>query len=169
MARPLIIRRRVDAIKAFNEIEVDLKKMLQHLRHETNKHEPAYFAAVHNLSDKQLTNFSGTYLFLGMSWCLLGLWKPWRHPRSRKLPVQHLCLESFISSRGLSSGQLSRHPYLYSRPSTSSLNGSTRHLADSHLGDDLKEVRVGESAYGTHLFGKVLLPDSDPSHAYPEK
>jgi hypothetical protein len=50
---------RVDAIKAFNEIEVDLKKTLQHLRHDTNKHEPAYFAAVHNLSDKQLTNFSG--------------------------------------------------------------------------------------------------------------
>jgi hypothetical protein len=49
---------RADAIKAFNEIEVDLKKMLQHLRHDTNKHEPAYFSAVHNLSDKQLTNFS---------------------------------------------------------------------------------------------------------------
>ncbi|KAH8784076.1 hypothetical protein BGZ57DRAFT_884674 [Hyaloscypha finlandica] len=85
---------KIDAIKAFNEIEVDLKKMLQHLRHDTTKHEPAYFAAVHNLSDKQLTNFSA---------------------------------------------------------------------------DDLKEVRVAESAYGIHIFGKVLLPDSDPSHAYPEK
>jgi hypothetical protein len=56
------IPRRSDAIKAFNEIEVDLKKMLQHLRHQTNKHEPAYFAAVHNLSDKQLTNFSGMHI-----------------------------------------------------------------------------------------------------------
>lgn len=66
---------REESIKAFNEIEVELKKTLQHLRHETNsklplfsgqeppntwqEHEPAYFAAVHNLSDKQLTNFSG--------------------------------------------------------------------------------------------------------------
>jgi len=83
-----------ESIKVFNEIEVDLKKTLQHLRHETNKHEPAYFAAVHNLSDKQLTNFSS---------------------------------------------------------------------------DDLKEVRIGDSAYGKHFFGKVLIPDSDPSHAYPEK
>jgi hypothetical protein len=57
------IMHRVDAIKAFNEIEVDLKKMLQHLRHDTTKHEPAYFAAVHNLSDKQLTNFSGMHGF----------------------------------------------------------------------------------------------------------
>ncbi|KAF8858147.1 hypothetical protein BDZ45DRAFT_674277 [Acephala macrosclerotiorum] len=83
-----------ESIKAFNEIEVDLKKTLQHLRHETNKHEPEYFNAVRNLSDKQLTNFSS---------------------------------------------------------------------------DDLKEVRIGSSAYGMHLFGKVLLPDSDPEHSYPEK
>ncbi|KAG4412034.1 hypothetical protein IFR04_014826 [Cadophora malorum] len=82
-----------DSIKAFNEIEVDLKKTLQHLRHETDKHEPEYFAAVKNLSNEQLTNFSS---------------------------------------------------------------------------DDLKEVRVAQSAYGLHLLGKVLLPDSDPSHAYPE-
>jgi hypothetical protein len=27
---------REESIKAFNEVEVDLKKMLQHLRHETN-------------------------------------------------------------------------------------------------------------------------------------
>lgn len=83
-----------ESIKAFNEIEVDLKKMLQHLRHDTNKHEPAYFAAVKNLSDHQLTNFSS---------------------------------------------------------------------------DDLKIVRIAKSAYGMHLFGKVLIPDSDPSHMYPEK
>jgi len=83
-----------ESIRAFNEIEIDLKKTIQHLRHDTNKHEPAYFAAVKNLSDKQLTNFSA---------------------------------------------------------------------------DDLKEVRLASSAYGMHLFGKVLLPESDPSHAYPEK
>ena len=70
----------MDAIKAFSEIEVDLKKMLQHLRHETNKHEPAYFAAVHNLSDKQLTNFSGMYPFLLFSWNLLGLAKTFASP-----------------------------------------------------------------------------------------
>lgn len=83
-----------ESIKAFNEIEVDLKKTLQHLRHETNKHEPEYFTLVRNLSDKQLTNFSS---------------------------------------------------------------------------DDLKEVRIATSAYGMHLLGKVLLPDSDPNHSYPEK
>jgi len=83
-----------ESIEAFNKIEVDLKKTLQHLRHETNKHEPQYFAAVKNLTDKQLTTFSS---------------------------------------------------------------------------DDLKEVRIAQSAYGMHLFGKVLLPESDPSHAYPEK
>jgi len=83
-----------ESIKAFNEIEVELKTMLQHLRHETNKHEPEYFNAVRHLSDKQLANFSS---------------------------------------------------------------------------DDLKEVRIASSAYGMHLFGKVLLPDSDPSHSYPEK
>ncbi|KAG4443592.1 hypothetical protein IFR05_000969 [Cadophora sp. M221] len=79
-----------ESIKAFNEIEVDLKKMLQHLRHETDKHEAEYFAAVKNLSNEQLTNFSS---------------------------------------------------------------------------NDLKEVRVAQSAYGLHLLGKVLLPDSDSSHA----
>jgi len=100
-----------ESIKVFNEIEVDLKKMLQHLRHETNKHEPEYFAAVRNLSDKQLTNFSGI-------------------PRS---PIGIDC-----------------------------------HLL-TRAADDLKEVRVATSAYGLHLFGKVLIPDSDPSHSYPEK
>jgi len=83
-----------ESIKAFTEIELDLKKTLQHLRHETNKHEPAYFAAVHRLSDQQLTNFSS---------------------------------------------------------------------------DDLVEVRLATSAYGKHLFGKVLLPESDPTHSYPSK
>jgi len=79
-----------ESIKAFNEIEVELKRNLQHLRHETNKHETEYFAAVQNLSDHQLTDFSA---------------------------------------------------------------------------NDLKEVRIATSAYGKHLFGKVLLPDSKP-HAY---
>jgi len=82
-----------ESIEAFNKIETELKKTLQHLRHETNKHEPAYFAAVKNLSDQQLTNFSA---------------------------------------------------------------------------DDLVQVRLATSAYGLHLFGKVLLPDSD-AHAFPTK
>ena len=42
-------------------------------------------------------------------------------------------------------------------------------MANSNLADDLEEVRLATSAYGVHLFGKVLLPDSDPSHSYPEK
>jgi hypothetical protein len=42
-------------------------------------------------------------------------------------------------------------------------------MANSNLADDLKEVRIATSAYGIHLLGKVLLRDSDPSHAYPEK
>jgi hypothetical protein len=83
-----------EAIKAFTEIEVELKKKLQHLRHSTDKHEPEYFQAVKHLSNHQLTNFSA---------------------------------------------------------------------------DDLEEVRLGTSAYGLHLLGKVLIPDSDPSHSYPEK
>ncbi|KAH6678149.1 hypothetical protein B0J14DRAFT_316129 [Halenospora varia] len=82
-----------ESIKAFNEIEVDLKKKIQHLRHETAKHEPQYFYAVRNLTNEQLTSFSA---------------------------------------------------------------------------DDLKEVRIATSAYGLHLFGKVLLPESDPAHSFPE-
>jgi hypothetical protein len=42
-------------------------------------------------------------------------------------------------------------------------------MTNSNPADDLKEVRLATSAYGMHLLGKVLLPDSDPSHAYPEK
>jgi hypothetical protein len=80
-----------ESIKAFSEIEVELKKTLQHLRHDMMKHEPSYFAAVQNLSDKQLTNFSAK---------------------------------------------------------------------------DLVLVRVATSAYGLHLFGKVLLSESD-GHAFP--
>jgi len=85
---------KAESIEAFNKIEVDLKKALQHQRHDANKHEPQYFQAVSNLSDAQLTNFSS---------------------------------------------------------------------------DDLKEVRIATSAYGKHLFGKVLIPDSDPEHSFPEK
>jgi hypothetical protein len=35
--------------------------------------------------------------------------------------------------------------------------------------ENLEEVRIATSAYGLHLLGKVLLPDSDPMHSYPEK
>ncbi|KAM3065138.1 hypothetical protein ACMFMG_006102 [Clarireedia jacksonii] len=75
-----------DSIVAFRKIETDLKKMLQHLRYETDKHEPQYFKPVAHLSNQQLTNFSSA---------------------------------------------------------------------------DLKSVRIATSAYGLHLFGKVLLPESD--------
>jgi len=78
-----------ESIVAFNKIETELKKMLQHLRHQTDKHEPQYFEAVSGLDDKQLTTFSS---------------------------------------------------------------------------EDLKSVRIATSAYGFHLFGKVLLPESGSSY-----
>jgi len=53
-----------ESIITFEEIEIDLKKRLQHMRHDMSKHEPAYFAAVQHLSDAQLTNFSSKDLVL---------------------------------------------------------------------------------------------------------
>ncbi|TAQ89004.1 hypothetical protein B7494_g2682 [Chlorociboria aeruginascens] len=53
-----------ESINAFKQIEVDLKRTLQHLRHDSAKHEREFFAAVENLSDKQLTNFSADDLKL---------------------------------------------------------------------------------------------------------
>ncbi|KAI5462985.1 hypothetical protein BGZ63DRAFT_422391 [Mariannaea sp. PMI_226] len=47
-----------ESIKAFSHILTDLKKQLVHLRHEYNKHEPQYFAAVAKLSNEELTHFS---------------------------------------------------------------------------------------------------------------
>jgi hypothetical protein len=78
-----------ESIKAFKEIEVDLKKYLQHARHSYNsesyvgfsgtgllihaiaEHEPEYFAAVANLSDEQLTTFSGMLSYLALSGILI--------------------------------------------------------------------------------------------------
>ncbi|KAG9239479.1 hypothetical protein BJ875DRAFT_448192 [Amylocarpus encephaloides] len=77
---------KTESIEAFTSLLPHLKRELQHLRHETNKHEMQYFQATADLPNEQLTNFSS---------------------------------------------------------------------------DDLKEVRVATSAYGVHLFGKVLLPDSE--------
>lgn len=36
-------------------------------------------------------------------------------------------------------------------------------LAKYVLADNLEEVRVGTSAYGLHIFGKVLLPETGGS------
>ncbi|KAL1883858.1 hypothetical protein VTK73DRAFT_7646 [Phialemonium thermophilum] len=47
-----------ESIKAFKEVEHELKKQLVHLRHQYNKHEPEYFAAVSDLSDSDLTSFT---------------------------------------------------------------------------------------------------------------
>ncbi|KAF4338245.1 hypothetical protein FBEOM_7863 [Fusarium beomiforme] len=47
-----------DSIAAFEQILPQLKKTLVHLRHNYNKHEPEYFAAVANLSDQGLVGFS---------------------------------------------------------------------------------------------------------------
>ncbi|KAI1419733.1 hypothetical protein F5Y12DRAFT_776416 [Xylaria sp. FL1777] len=47
-----------ESIKAFAEVEADLKRELLHLRHTYQKHEPEYFAAVQHLSDSDLTSFS---------------------------------------------------------------------------------------------------------------
>ncbi|KAK0730558.1 hypothetical protein B0H67DRAFT_639043 [Lasiosphaeris hirsuta] len=46
-----------ESIKVFNEIQHELKKQLVHTRHEHNKHEPEYFAAVEHLSNSELAGF----------------------------------------------------------------------------------------------------------------
>lgn len=74
---------KAEAVKSFRELEHTLKKELVHLRHEHDKHEPEYFAAVAHLSDHDLAGFSV---------------------------------------------------------------------------DDFDQVRVGTSAYGYHLFGRVRIP-----------
>ncbi|KAI1821922.1 hypothetical protein F4861DRAFT_425570 [Xylaria intraflava] len=51
-----------ESIKAFSEIEADLKKELLHLKHTYLKHEPEYFAPVEHLSDSDLTSFTTTDL-----------------------------------------------------------------------------------------------------------
>ncbi|KAI1364449.1 hypothetical protein F5Y08DRAFT_212262 [Xylaria arbuscula] len=83
-----------ESLKAFAEVEADLKKQLLHLKHTYLKHEPEYFAAVQDLSDADLTAFSSA---------------------------------------------------------------------------DLELVRVAQSAYGIHLFGKVripAMPDSGPAYLH---
>jgi len=83
-----------ESIKAFKEIEHELKKQLVHIRHEHDKHEPEYFAAVSHLSNADLASFTEA---------------------------------------------------------------------------DLTEVRVGTSAYGIHIFGKVRLPampDTGPAYIH---
>lgn len=47
-----------ESFHVFKQIEHELKKTLVHLRHEYNKHEPEYFAAVTHLSDAELAGFS---------------------------------------------------------------------------------------------------------------
>ena len=116
----VLIRRREESIKAFNEVEVDLKRRLQHLRRETNKHESSYFAAVKHLDDEQLSSFSGTL---------------------RVPVVKSQCSQFSV-------------PSPRPRPRLPS-------PIDTSAASDLKEVRVATSAYGKHLFGKVLLPDSN--------
>jgi len=46
-----------ESIKAFNQIEHELKRALVRLRHDSKKHEPEYFASVEHLSDAQLAGF----------------------------------------------------------------------------------------------------------------
>ncbi|KAL2122612.1 hypothetical protein VTJ04DRAFT_3067 [Mycothermus thermophilus] len=46
-----------DSVKVYNQIEHELKRSLIRLRHQLNKHEPAYFAAAEHLSDQQLVDF----------------------------------------------------------------------------------------------------------------
>ncbi|KAK3362816.1 hypothetical protein B0T25DRAFT_525380 [Lasiosphaeria hispida] len=47
-----------ESIKVFHEIQHELKNQLVHNRHEHNKHEPEYFAAVEHLSNLELAGFS---------------------------------------------------------------------------------------------------------------
>lgn len=51
-----------ESIKLFEEVETELKKKLVHLRHEHDKHEPEYFAAISGLSDSDLVSFSSADL-----------------------------------------------------------------------------------------------------------
>ncbi|KAI1435694.1 hypothetical protein GGR50DRAFT_693927 [Xylaria sp. CBS 124048] len=51
-----------ESIKAFSEVEADLKKELLHLKHTYLKHEPEYFAPVQHLSDHDLTSFTASDL-----------------------------------------------------------------------------------------------------------
>ncbi|KAM7182671.1 hypothetical protein V8F33_014119 [Rhypophila sp. PSN 637] len=46
-----------ESIKIFKDVEHDLKKELIHIRHQHNKHEPEYFAAVEHLRDAELAGF----------------------------------------------------------------------------------------------------------------
>ncbi|KAI1197934.1 hypothetical protein F5X97DRAFT_164930 [Nemania serpens] len=46
-----------ESLKAFADVEQELKKQLLHLKHTYLKHEPEYFAAVQHLSDSDLTSF----------------------------------------------------------------------------------------------------------------
>ncbi|KAI0525786.1 hypothetical protein F5B22DRAFT_657066 [Xylaria bambusicola] len=83
-----------ESLKAFTEVEPDLKKELLHLKHTYLRHEPEYFAAVQHLADSDLTSFNSA---------------------------------------------------------------------------DLELVRVAQSAYGIHLFGKIripAMPDSGPAYLH---
>ncbi|KAI0541190.1 hypothetical protein GGR58DRAFT_35053 [Xylaria digitata] len=51
-----------ESLRAFAEVEADLKRELLHLKHTYLKHEPEYFAAVQHLSDSDLTSFSSADL-----------------------------------------------------------------------------------------------------------
>ncbi|KAI1153234.1 hypothetical protein F4825DRAFT_274958 [Nemania diffusa] len=46
-----------ESLRAFAEVEPDLKRELLHLKHTYLKHEPEYFAAVQHLPDSELTGF----------------------------------------------------------------------------------------------------------------
>ncbi|KAK1757552.1 hypothetical protein QBC47DRAFT_376338 [Echria macrotheca] len=46
-----------ESLNVFREIEHELKKRLVHTRHEHNKHEKEYFAAVDHLTDAELAGF----------------------------------------------------------------------------------------------------------------
>ncbi|KAG7292328.1 hypothetical protein NEMBOFW57_002363 [Staphylotrichum longicolle] len=46
-----------ESIRVFKQIEHELKRSLVRLRHESNKHEPEYFAAAEHLRDAQLAGF----------------------------------------------------------------------------------------------------------------
>ncbi|EFX05756.1 hypothetical protein CMQ_3825 [Grosmannia clavigera kw1407] len=53
-----------ESIKAFGEIEHELRKQLVHLRHDHDKHQPESFAAASGLSDHELASFTSHDLVL---------------------------------------------------------------------------------------------------------
>jgi len=99
-----------DSIIAFKKIETELKKKLQHLRHETNSSSP--FLSPLQSPFPSLTHF------------------PIEHEPQYFAPISHV----------------------------------PDHTLTSFTSSSLTSVRVATSAYGLHLLGKVLIPETEDKY-----